>query len=61
MKATSQAGSQCGVGLGANLSVRTPNIPAGQPAESGSAVVTPARLEREYSTDATHDRSLGSS
>ena len=30
MNATSQAGSQCGVGLGAKRSVRTPNVPAGQ-------------------------------
>ena len=32
MNATSHAGSQCGLGLGAKRSVRTPNRPAEQPA-----------------------------
>lgn len=60
MNATSQAAVQCTEGLGANFSVRTPNVPAGHrtPA-SGIAVVTSVE-EREYSTDATHDRLSGS-
>jgi hypothetical protein len=61
MNASSQAGAQCGVGLGANLSVRTPKSPAGQRTPlSGSAVLTSSD-ERLYSTDATHDRVVGSS